>query len=110
MRTLRRLVSVPLLLVLAMSSPGWARVIKMETAAPLKDQSDASVELALKGAVDTCARGALAMGLSWIRLHRAVLAGDQVIVQMIATDDDDEDEEDEAAAPAPEPPSPKESL
>ncbi len=109
MRTVRQLLSISLLLVLAMSSPGWARVVKMETAAPLTDQSDASVDRALKGAVATCVRGALAMGLSSIWLNRAVLAGDHVIVQMIATDDDEEDE-DEAAAPAPEPPSPKQSL
>jgi hypothetical protein len=86
MRTLGRLVSATLL-VLAAASPGWTRTVKIETA-PLADRSDRSLELALKSAVDTCVRGAAAMGLSWIWLHRAALQGEQLVVQMIATDED----------------------
>jgi len=95
MRTLSQFVSVALLLVLAASSPGWARTIKIETAVPLVDRSDRSLELGLKSAVDTCVRGAVAMGLSWIWLHRAALQGDQLVVQMIATDEDDVDDEED---------------
>ena len=93
------MVTVPLLLVLAMATPGLARVVTIKTAALLADRSDASIELALKGAVETCVRRAVAMGLSWISLQHAVLVGDEVIVQMIASDDE-EDEEDAEPAPA----------
>ena len=92
------MVTVPLLLVLAMATPGLGRVVTIKTAALLADRSDASIELALRGAVETCVRGAVAMGLSWISLQDAVLLGDQVIVQMIASDDD---EDEEGAEPVP---------
>jgi hypothetical protein len=62
MRILGRLVFATLL-VLAAASPGWTRTVKIETAAPLTDRSDRSLELALKSAIDTCVRGAVAMGL-----------------------------------------------
>jgi len=101
MRTLNRLISLTLLLILAMSSPGWARMVTFEAAAPLADGSDTSIELALRGAVDTCVRGATAMGLSWIWLRRVAVAGDQLVVQMIATDEDDEDGEDADTPSAP---------
>lgn len=101
MRTLNRLISLTLLLVLAMSSLGWARTVKIETTAPLTDRSDSSVELALRGAVDTCVRGATAMGLSWIWLHRVALVGDELVVQLIASDEDDEDDEDADTPSAP---------
>jgi hypothetical protein len=93
MRTLEPLISITLLLVLAISTPGWARMVKIETAAPLADRSDASVEVALKDAVDICVRGAGAMGLAWIRLQQVVLAGDQLVVRMLASDEDQEDED-----------------
>lgn len=96
MRTLGPLISITsitLLLVLAISTPGWARMVKIETAAPLTDRSDASVELALKGAVDICVRGAGAMGLAWIRLQQVILAGDHLVVSMVASDEDQEDED-----------------
>lgn len=101
MRTLNRLIALTLLLVLAMPSSGWARMVAFEAAAPLTDGSDSSVERALRGAVDTCVRAATAMGLSWIWVHRVALAGDQLVVQMIATDEDDEDEEDADTPSAP---------
>jgi hypothetical protein len=94
--SLSRLVCAALLLVLAAASPGWTRTAMIETAAPLTDRSDRSLELALKSAVDTCVRGATAMGLSWIWLRRAAIQGEQLVVQMIATDEDDaNDEEDD---------------
>jgi len=98
--TLGRLVSAALFLVLAAASSGWTRTVKIETAAPLTDRSDRSLELALKSAVDTCVRGAVAMGLSWIWLHDAALQGEQLVVQMIATDEDEvDDQEDDPPTP-----------
>jgi hypothetical protein len=100
-----RTLSITLLLVLAISTPGWARTVKIETTVPLTDRSDASVGLALKGAVDICVRGATAMGLAWIRLQQAALAGDQLVVRMVASDEDQEDE-DEVSEQAPDSPPP----
>lgn len=77
-------------LVLGLSSPGWARIVRMETAVALPDRSDAAIESALRGALDTCVRGAMAMGLSWIRLERAILGEDRLIVRMVGSDDEDE--------------------
>ena len=106
---MRKLWVVPalLVLILGLSSPGWARVVRMETAVPLTDRSEAAVEAALRGALETCVRGAMAMGLSWIRLERATLGEDRVIVHMIGSDDDDEDEGrvDEPQGERPAPPS-----
>ncbi len=94
MRTLRRLLCVALALALVTPAPAWARVVKIETSAPLSDHSDGAIEQALKGALDTCVRGATAMGLSWIWLDRALVLTDKVVVLMIATDEDIEDEGD----------------
>ena len=91
MGTLTRLVSV-LFLLLTMSSPGWARVVSLEVTASVQDRSDASVARALKSALDGCVHQAAAMGLSWIRLQDAVLTGNQVVVQVVATDETDEAE------------------
>ena len=86
MGVLRRVVCITLVVVLVMPSVGWGRVVKCETATPMEDESDASLESALAGAVDACVRGATAMGLSWIRLELALLLHDRVIVRMGATD------------------------
>jgi len=94
MRTLRQLFGVALALALATPACAWARVVKIETSAPLSDHSDQGIEQAVKGALDTCVRGATAMGLSWIWLDRAVVLQDKVVVQMIATDEEVEDEGD----------------
>jgi hypothetical protein len=112
-RLISAILALTLVLVLALSSPGWARSVTLQAAAPLPDRSDASVARALAEAVDACVRRAAALGLSWIQLHGAILVGDRVIVQMIATDDESEDGEPEreSATPSrPEAPSPPRSL
>ena len=83
---------VLLLLVLAAPLPAWARVVTIQTSAPLSDHSDQEIERALKGALDSCVRGATAMGLSYIRLDGASVLTDKVIVRMVATDDEVEDD------------------
>jgi hypothetical protein len=70
-------------------------MVKIQASAPLSDRSDRSVEQALKSAIDSCVRGATAMGLSWIWLDDAAVRGDSVIVQMVATDDEAEGEDDD---------------
>src|SRR5262245_5022792 len=92
MKTLKWLCCVSLLLVLAAPPPAWARVVTIQTSAPLSDHSDQAIDRALKGALDTCVRGATAMGLSFIRLDGASVLTDKVIVRMVATDEEVEDD------------------
>jgi hypothetical protein len=87
------------LLILAIPSAGWTRMIEVEAVAALTDLSDAAVEVAFKDAVRTCVRRATMLGLVWIRFQRAIVVGDRLTVQMIGSDEDDADDE---AVPAPE--------
>ena len=91
-RVLAWIASVQLALALALPSPGLTRTIRIETSVPLTDRSDSSIETALRGALDACVRGATAMGMSWIRLHEAVVGADRVTVQVVAGDDDGGDD------------------
>lgn len=94
MRTLRWL-TVALLVALAVAPPAFARVVSIETTAPLADHSDQSIDRAIKGAVATSVQGAIAMGLAWIWLHETRVLQDAIIVRMIATDEDLEDDEED---------------
>jgi len=87
-----------LALVLIAAAPGWSRTVKMETAAPVTDQSDESMQAALRSAVEACIRGAAAMGLSWIYFSGAALQGDQLVVQMIASDEGESNDADPGPA------------
>ena len=86
---------VALLLVLSAASPGMARVATIATTAPLLDHSDKSIQAALMEAVETIARGAMAMGLSWVKVSRVLVLDDMVTVRMVATDTEPGGEEDE---------------
>jgi hypothetical protein len=85
-----RLSCCVLLAMAALATPAWGRVVNLTSAAPLADRSDASMDRAIKAAVDTCVRRATAMGLSWIWLEEATVAGDKIFVHMVATDDEAE--------------------
>jgi hypothetical protein len=93
MEVVRSMVGLALMMALTWASAAEARVVKFQTSSPLPDRSDRSIEQALERAVDTCVRGATAMGLSSIRLDDAAVRSDRVVVRMIATDEDAEDEE-----------------
>lgn len=82
------------LLVLAVAAPVGATVVKIETAAPLADQSEKSLDAALTQAVEKSIRGAAAMGLSMVWLDQAFVLPGRVVVRMLATDEDLEDEDD----------------
>jgi len=82
------------LMLLAVGSPAWARVVRMETKVALADPSEPSVKQALREAFDISVRGALAMGLKRMRVDGARVLPDAVILAMVATDDDDEGAED----------------
>jgi hypothetical protein len=75
-----------LLLVLGMASPGLARVAAIETTAPLSDHAEQSVRAALEEAVNTAVKGAVAMGLRWFKISKALVLEDLVAVQILATD------------------------
>ena len=92
MRTLAGLVTV--LVLLACGSPAAARVVRMETRVALEDRSEPSVKQALREAFEISVRGALAMGLSRMRVDGARVLPDAVILAMVATDEDDDAGED----------------
>jgi len=83
-------------LMLVVTSSAHATVVKMETAAQLADLSEQSVDAAFRLAVETCIRGAAAMGLSKVWLDQVDVVSDHVVVRIFATDDvqDDEDQSD----------------
>ncbi len=72
---------------LLVASPALAKVAMIETAAPIQDKSQESVKAALKEAVSTAAKGAMAMGLPWVQVRDAQILQDAVAVQVIATDE-----------------------
>ncbi len=74
------------LLVLGVASPGLARVAEIEATAPLSDHGEPSVRAALAEAVSTAVRGAVAMGLRWYKISKAIVLEDQVAVKILATD------------------------
>jgi len=58
----------------------------IETTAPLADRSEESVKAAVIAAIDKAARGAAAMGFAWVQLREAQVSGNEVAVQILATD------------------------
>ncbi len=100
MRSLAYLAAVLALLLLG-PSPALARVAMIETAAPIKDQSQDSVKAALKEAVDTAAKGAVAMGLPWVQIQDARVLEDAVAIQVLATDEPPQQADKNPNAPGP---------
>ena len=92
MRPLSRL-TLALLLVVFLASPTVARVAMIETTAPLRDHAEPSIQTAFKEALQTAIRGAVAMGLSWVKLNQALVLENMVSVQLLATDTKPEGEE-----------------
>ena len=60
----------------------------IETTAPLADRTEASVKAAVIAAIDRAVRGAAAMGFAWFELRDAQVSGDEVAIQILATDED----------------------
>lgn len=87
MKTLGQFACVALLLVIVAPATAWARVVDIETTVALPDHSDQAIEGALENAVDTCVRGATAMGLTSIWLNRALVLTDKVVIKMTASDE-----------------------
>lgn len=92
MRVLAGLVAAILAAMALTVQPASARVVRIETAVSLTDRSDPAVKQALMEAFQTSMRGAVAMGLSTIRVDGIQLLHDSVVLATIATDEDDDDE------------------
>jgi len=88
MKTMRGFAVVAILATLIAPAMASARVVTIETTAALSDLSDRSIEGALENAVDTCVRGAAAMGLTSIWLDRALVLTDKVVIKMTASDEE----------------------
>ncbi len=80
--------------VLLIGSPALARVAVIETTAPLQDHNEQTVKSALKDAVQTAVKGAVAMGMSWFQIGKAFELEDMVTVQILATDKQPEGSQD----------------
>lgn len=72
------------LLILMVSAPAGAATVIIETAAPLSDSSEESVQHALRQAVQASIQSAMAMGIGGMRLDRAVLHEGRVVVRVVA--------------------------
>lgn len=88
---------LPVVLAFALATPALARVAAIETTAPLADQSEESIKAALKQAVLTAVRGAVAMGFQWVQVRQALVFADVVSVQILASDSEPQGEEETAA-------------
>lgn len=71
------------------------QIVAIEATAPLEDRTDEAINAAIGEAVRTAARGALAMGLPWLRIQGAYVRGDYVAVKVVATDEEPEPATDE---------------
>ncbi|HEV8310090.1 MAG TPA: hypothetical protein VGW35_20705 [Methylomirabilota bacterium] len=91
--------AVVLGLIFVVASPAIARVAAIETTAPLDDHSKTSIEEAVTQALRTAVRGAMAMGLPWVRVRQALVFTDMVSVQILASDSEPAEDEDAEQSP-----------
>jgi hypothetical protein len=78
------------MLIITAASPSEAKMATIQTSAPLQDHGEQAVKRAIQEAVKSAVMGAVAMGLPWVRVSRAVVLEDAVAVQIMATDTDPE--------------------
>lgn len=86
MTILIRLAVVVLALV-SLTAPAFAKMAAIQTAVPVEDESQSSIQSAAEQAVETAVRGAVAMGLPKVQLHRAVVVSNMVVIQILASDE-----------------------
>ena len=63
----------------------------IQTTAPLANGAERALQVAVVTAVEKAMRGARAMGFAWIELRAAPVQGDEIVVQILATDENPED-------------------
>ena len=83
-----------LLVITLTGASAWARVVTIEGASTLTDASEASVNRALDQAIAKCLKTAESMGLSWVKLDRVMVKGDQIVVEVLAADDTEDTQKD----------------
>jgi hypothetical protein len=87
------------------SAPAPTDTATIEATAPIVEPSEAGVKAAIAHAVQKAARGALAMGFTWLHVQNAYVRPGYVGVQVVAMTRAPEDESE--ASPEPErPPAP----
>ena len=88
----RVLFTVTLLLAMAWVAPAWGRMVRIETTAPLADQSDETLWRATQRAIESAVQRAKTLRLRSYWIDDAWVLEDAVVLWMIATDDDPEDD------------------
>jgi hypothetical protein len=83
--------ALALLLMSAMVSPAWARVVVIEATVPLADESEETLRSAVKKAIENAVRGAAALGLRSLQVNGARVFSNALVLRLIATDDDPAD-------------------
>jgi hypothetical protein len=73
-------------LMITTAAPSAAKMATIQTTAPLRDHGEQTVKRAIQDAVESAVTGAIAMGLPWVQLGRAIVLEDAVAVQILATD------------------------
>ena len=88
MKTLRHFACVAILLALVAPVTAGARSSRSRRPRRCPIVRKHAIEGAFENAVDTCVRGAVAMGLTSIWLDRAIVLTDKVVIKMTASDED----------------------
>jgi hypothetical protein len=83
--------ALALLLMSAMVSPAWARVVVIEATVPLADESEETLRSAVKKAIENAVRGAAALGLRSLQVNGARVFSNALVLRLIATDGDPAD-------------------
>jgi len=79
--------SMAVLLIAGIVGPAFAQLSLVTASAPLEDQSDHAVNVALQKATQQAVDRARAQGLEPIGIHRAFMTADRVTVQLVASDE-----------------------
>ena len=90
-RSLLATLALGLLVCAAAPSATAGGTALIETTAPLADRSEESVKAAVMVAIKQAVRGAAAMGFAWFELRDAQVAGDEVAVLILATNEAPDD-------------------
>jgi hypothetical protein len=91
----------------AVSPPAPTDMATIEATAPIAEPSEAGVKAAINHAVQKAARGALAMGFTWLHVQNAYVRPGYVGVQVVAMTRAPDEEEPEAAPDPGEPRAPE---
>lgn len=83
---MKRMIALVAVLTVAMVTPSMAALTVITSRAPIEGQSEAALRAALDEAVGNAVHDARQMGLEPVELLDASVRGDQIVVQVVATD------------------------